>query len=359
MKHLMVVLAVLPMCCLAFFGGHHHQQQRRPPPVEEIDLYDVLGIDEDATAVEIKKAFRTLSLKYHPDKNPGASTDKFTQVSRANEILSDEELKYVYDFNGMAGVKEHEDMKKQGEHGGGHDPFAQFFGHQQQRTNKGPSANVDIQITLEQMYTGATVTSRISRRIVCRGCADDNPKAKQKDRCRKCPGRCPPEIRLVQRQQGNMIFQQQEQVQSKHHCKNEEKELEVTVEKGLKHDSQITFKHASEQKPGQVPGDVVVTLKQKKHHLFERRDNQLHVTIKITLKEALLGFTKELTHLDGHRVPVQVTGVTYPFQVLVIKGEGMPVHEVSSQFGDLHVTFEILFPKTLTSDQQDQIRAIL
>jgi len=344
---------------LSFFGGGGQRQHHQPAVVEEIDLYDVLGLDEDADASEIKKAFRSMSLKYHPDKNPGEST-KFQQVSRAYEILSDEELKYVYDFNGMAGVKEHEERKKQGEHGG-HDPFAMFFGGGQQRQNKGPNAQVEIQMTLDQIYQGAKQSARIARRIVCRGCADDNPKAKTKDRCKKCPQRCPPEVRLVQRQHGNMIFQQQEQVQSKHHCKNEDKDLEVTIEKGVADGAQITFPYASEQRPGQVPGDVIVVLKQKKHHLFERRENHLHVTLKVTLKEALTGFTKEIPHLDGHVVPIRVAPghIVYPFQTMVLNGEGMPLHEVPSQFGDMHVTFEVVFPKSLTEEQRDKLKEIL
>lgn len=340
----------------AFFGGGG--QQRQPPPVEEIDLYDVLGVDEDADASEIKKAFRTLSLKYHPDKNPGQEK-LFQSVSRAYEILSDEELKYVYDFNGMAGVKEHEDRKKAGDQG--HDPFAMFFGGGQQRQNKGPNAQVEMQVTLEQIYNGGKQTARITRRIVCRGCSDDNSKAKTKDRCKKCPQRCPPEVRLVQRQHGHMIFQQQEQVQSKHHCKNEDKDLEVTLEKGVGDGAQITFPYASEQRPGQVPGDVIVVLKQKKHHLFERRDNHLHVTLKISLKEALTGFNKEVPHLDGRQIPIKVApgNIIYPFQTMVITGEGMPVHEVPSQFGDLHVTFEVVFPRSLTEDQRNKLKELL
>jgi DnaJ-class molecular chaperone len=355
---LMLLVALLSgQTVLAFFGGGH-RQQHQPAPVEEIDLYDVLGVDEDADSSEIKKAFRTLSLKYHPDKNPG-QTDMFQKVSRAYEILSDEELKYVYDFNGMAGVKEHEERKKMGEQG--QDPFSMFFGGGQQRQNKGPNAQVEVQVTLEQIYSGAKQTSRIARRVVCRGCADDNPKAKTKERCKKCPGRCPPEIRLVQRQHGNMIFQQQEQVQSKHHCKNEDKDLMVTIEKGVADGAQITFPYASEQRPGQVPGDVMVVIKQKKHHLFERRDNHLHVTLKITLKEALTGFSKEIPHLDGHVVPIKVQpgNVVYPMQTMVLAGEGMPVHEVPSQFGDLHVTFEVVFPRTLTEEQRNKLKEIL
>jgi DnaJ-class molecular chaperone len=354
--YLVVFALISSYSVFGFFGGGG--QQRPAVQVEELDLYEILGLDEDADGQEIKKAFRSLSLKYHPDKHPG-EIKKFQQVSRAYEILSDEELKYVYDFNGMSGVQEHEERKKMGDQG--QDPFAMFFGGGQQRQNKGQNAQVEMQITLEQIYNGGKQSARIQRRIVCRGCADDDPKAKTKDRCKKCPQRCPPEVRLVQRQHGNMIFQQQEQVQSKHHCKNEDKDLEVTIEKGVADGAQITFPYASEQRPGQVPGDIIVLLKQKKHNLFERRDNHLHVNMKIMLKEALTGFKKEIPHLDGHLVPIVVSPGTlvYPFQTMVLNGEGMPLHEVPSQFGDLHVTFEVVFPKTLNEDQRNKLKEIL
>jgi DnaJ-class molecular chaperone len=158
-----------------------------------------------------------------------------------------------------------------------------------------------------------------------------------------------------------MIFQQQEQVQSKHRCKTEDKDLTVTVEKGMSDGAQVTFKFASEQKPGQVPGDVVVSLKTKRHSVFERKDNHLHITLKVSLKEALTGFSTTITHLDGRKVPIVMKPgmIVFPFQVLVLKGEGMPVHEVSSQFGDLHVTFEITFPSSLTQEVRDTLLRIL
>jgi len=85
---------------------------------------------------------------------------------------------------------------------------------------------------------------------------------------------------MVHRQMGNgFIVQQQEQVTSKYRCKNEDKDLEFTVERGAAPDTQITFPFASEQKPGQVPGDVNVILKQQKHHLFERKESHLHMTV--------------------------------------------------------------------------------
>mmetsp|Transcript_30116 Transcript_30116/g.37127 ORF Transcript_30116/g.37127 Transcript_30116/m.37127 type:complete len:84 (+) Transcript_30116:295-546(+) len=83
------------------------------------------------------------------------------------------------------------------------------------------------------------------------------------------------------------------------------------------------------------------------------------MTMKISLKDALTGFATEIQHLDGHRVEIERKGITKPFETVVYEGEGMPIHEVPSQFGDLHVTFEVVFPTTLNKEQLDTIKEIL
>merc|ERR1719181_125449 len=89
----------------------------------------------------------------------------------------------------------------------------------------------------------------------------------------------------------------------------------------------------SEQRPGQIPGDVIMRLGQKKHRLFNRDGNDLKMEMTITLKEALLGFTKTITHMDEHTVEISRKRITKPFFVKTIKGEGMPIHQFPSEHG--------------------------
>lgn len=333
-------------------GGRRRQAPPPPPPEPEIDLYEVLGLDEDCTDKEIKKAFRKLSLKYHPDKNPGneEAAKMFSGISEAYEILSDESKKYQYDFGGMAAVKKGDQPDQMSMFGG-------LFGGGQQNSNKGPDMQMTFSVTLEQMYNGAQMATEIDRRVVCRGCK--GKKAKGKEKCKLC-GRCPNEVRMVQRQMGpGFMVQQQEEVKSEERCKQEKKEIELLVERGATDGTEQRFPHLSEQKPGQVPGDVVIIMKQKKHARFERRGDHLHYTMKISLKESLTGFSKDIKHLDGHMVRVERAAVTRPFLTEVKQGEGMPVHEVPSQFGDMHVTFEVEFPRTLSSLQMETLRTLL
>lgn len=151
---------------------------------------------------------------------------------------------------------------------------------------------------------------------------------------------------MVQRRAGpGMIVQQEVQVESKEKCKREEKKLEATIEKGMPDGEQISFKYESEQKPGQIPGDVVLKLKQIPHPLFKRTRDNLAMKMTIPLRAALLGFETSFKHLDGHTVQLKRTGVTKPGQAIRIKGEGMPKHSTPSEFGDLTITFTVDFPK--------------
>ena len=132
----------------------------------------------------------------------------------------------------------------------------------------------------------------------------------------------------------------------------------MTVEKGAPDGTEVRFKGASEQSPGQVPGDVIVSLRQKPHGTFTRKGNDLHMTMEISLKEALTGFTRTVKQLDGRDVTVREEGVTGPYSTKTIKGEGMPLHGVPSETGNLKIQMKVKFPKRLTPEQAKAINEI-
>ena len=140
----------------------------------------------------------------------------------------------------------------------------------------------------------------------------------------------------------------------------EEKELDVIIEKGMSDGAEIKFDRASEQSPDTIPGDVILTLKTQPHRLFRREGNDLHMEQTITLKDALLGFTRTFTHLDGRKVTIdQSSVITQPESVKKIIGEGMPIHEMGSDHGNLYVKFHVNLPKKLTKEQQEAVKALL
>merc|ERR1711871_1835232 len=113
----------------------------------------------------------------------------------------------------------------------------------------------------------------------------------------------------------------------------------------------------SEQTPGIIPGNDILVLKQRKHNIFTRKGNDLEATLHISLKEALLGFKHEITHLDGHKVIIERNGdkSTIPGQVIKMKKEGMPIHNFPSDRGNLYVKIVVDFPTTLSDKQKEGI----
>ncbi|KAA0157434.1 hypothetical protein FNF27_00682 [Cafeteria roenbergensis] len=321
----------------------------------EADLYNVLGVEEDASPSQIKKAYRKLSLKYHPDKNQGneEAAAKFAEINEAYDVLSDEDKRILYDHGGMDAVKQ----EAAPQHAS---PFDMLFGGGQRQQGgkrrsmkKGNDARLEVEASLEDLYNSGEVSARIQRNIVCRGC-----KGKSSGKCARC-NRCPNEVRMVQRQVApGMVMQMQEEVPSEHRCRMESKQLTAVIEKGMPDGAEITFERESEQRPGMIPGDVIFRIKQRSHPRFRRDNNDLHHDMTISLREALIGFRKTIQHLDGHEVVVETSAVTRPGQVIKMDGEGMPVHNVPSQSGDLYVTITVAFPRELTQAQHTAVASI-
>lgn len=298
----------------------------------EKDLYEVLGLQDDAEEGDIKKVYRKLSIKYHPDKNPGEEAKiMFAEIRDAYEILNDPDKRILYDTGGMEAVKNAEKGEVQ----------------------KGEDVSMTLTVTLEDLYNSAQKKANHNRRIVCRGCRlkPDLP------RCKGC-GRCPNEVKLVNRQMGNMIMQQQVEVESKEKCKKENIGIDVQIERGMAEGESLTFPRMAEQRPNMVPGSVIFTLKTTKHMKFERRGDDLHMAMQVPLRESLLGWSQDVKHLDGHIVTMGADTITKPFQVIKVKNEGMPLRDDPSSFGDLYVKVEVVFPLQLTGDQYKAIEAL-
>jgi len=161
----------------------------------------------------------------------------------------------------------------------------------------------------------------------------------------------------VQMAPGFVVNQQQE-VPSKEKCKQEITALKAVIEQGMTDGSTITFERMSEQRPGMIPGDVVFKVKVKPHHQFTRRGNDLHMELTISLDEALLGFERQVVHLDNRVVTITETSVTGPYDTKKITGEGMPHRDVPSQKGDLYVKMKITFPPKLSDQQKNVVKTL-
>jgi len=336
--------------------------------VSAADYYDLLGISRSASLKEIKKAYRMKSLENHPDK--GGDAEKFSEIARAYEVLSDEEKKEIYDRHGEEGIKQHE----QGGGGGGGAPFDDIFSHfgfgggrrrgnDEQTT---PSVELPLRLTMEQLYLGEIIEVEYVRQVLCVNWQE----------CMRNQQECQGPGVKVRMQQLAPGFVQQVQTRDERcvargkmwrsNCREcpdgqtvtEKIDLTIDVQKGMRPGEHITFEGVADEKPGMKAGDLQFVLMEIPNNEYHREGDQLYKTIEIPLVDALTGFSIELTHLDGHKFTVKVDDVTECDHVMRVPGKGMPRRR-GRGFGDLYLTFEIDFPDTLTAQQKSEIRKIL
>lgn len=337
----------------------------RDEPVDTEEYYKILGVDKGVSSAQLKKAYRKLAMKNHPDK--GGDEVKFKQISEAYDVLSDPEKRELYDKYGKKGVEE----------GGGgmrsaDDIFSMFFGggrrgSQERGPRKGEDVVHPLKMTLENLYNGKTVKLKINRNRVKYPAGMDAESAVSV--CQDCRGRG--QLMKVRQIGPGMIQQMQVPCDP---CNGtgkifkkgvklvkEAKVLEVYVEKGMKHGQKIVFSGEADENPGQLPGDIIFVVQQKDHDVFKRKGADLIIEKTITLQEALCGFKWSLTHLDG-----RILVVTSPENCIIegqslkaIEEEGMPVHKRPFQKGRLFVLFKVEYPKKLTQAQKKALCAVL
>lgn len=328
-------------------------------PSFSLDYYKVLEINRDATEKDITKAFRRLSLKYHPDKNPGdqEAAQRFIDINKAHETLSNADHRRVYDLQGEEGLERH--LK-------GED--TDMWGNRR----RGHSVRAETSVTLEEFYNGGAREISFRKNIICPHCRGTGAKDGKTATCPDCQGRG---VKLEKVQVGAGFTMQMQT-----HCNKcrgtgkafaevcpkcngnrvvpTTKELRVEIEKGMRDGQQVVFERESEQHPDYTPGDVIVILKQEPHPRFKRIGNNLYHDCPLTMREALLGFRKTVRHLDHHYTEIAMQDIAQPFSVKVIKGQGMPVHGDSDTFGDMHVKFKVSLPRQLSDDDKDLVRRI-
>lgn len=331
--------------------------------VKETGYYDTLGVKPNATADEIKKAYRKLALKYHPDKNPSEG-EKFKLISQAYEVLSDAKKRDLYDQGGEQAIKEG------GLGGGGSfsspmDIFDMFFGGAGHVNREKRAKNVvhQLSVSLEEMYKGASRKLALQKSVICDKCEGRGGKKGTVEKCTNCKGRGI-QIR-VQAIGPGMVQQIQtmcsecrgegERINAKDRCKQcngkkvvrEKKILEVHIEKGMKDGQKIVFHGDGDQEPGLEAGDVVIVLDQKEHEIYQRQNDNLILKMEIQLVEALCGFKRTIETMDERTLLI----TSLPGEVIkhknlkCVQNEGMPLQRDPFEKGRLIIQFSVTFPE--------------
>ncbi|KAL1841298.1 hypothetical protein VTJ49DRAFT_7243 [Mycothermus thermophilus] len=341
--------------------------------VKETKLYETLGVSPTATEQELKKAYKTGALKFHPDKNRGdpAAEQKFKEISHAYEILSDPQKRQIYDQYGEAGL---EGGAGAGPGMAAEDLFASFFGgmgggfggmfsgmHQQRGPAKAKTIHHVHQVSLEDMYRGKVSKLALQRSIVCPKCEGRGGKEGAVRKCMSCDGHG---MKTMMRQMGPMIQRFQtvcpdcngegETVRDKDRCKQcfgkktvvDRKVLHVHVDRGVKSGTKIEFRGEGDQAPGILAGDVVFEIQQKPHPRFTRREDDLLYQAEIDLVTALAGGTIYIEHLDDRWLSVEILPgeAISPGTVKMIRGQGMPSYR-HHDFGNMYIQFSVKFPE--------------
>lgn len=348
--------------------------------VKETGFYDVLGVKPNCTTDELKKAYRKLALKYHPDKNPNEG-ERFKQISQAYEVLSNADKRAIYDKGGEQALKE-------GGGGGGFatnpmDIFDMFFkspfGSRQRQGGERRSKNIvhQLSVSLEDLYKGSVRKLALEKNVICEKCEGRGGKKGAVDKCSTCNGTG---VQVQIQQFGPGLIQQiqsmcseckgqGEKINSKDRCKTcqgkktvrSRKILEVHVDPGMVDGQKITFSGEGDQEPGYQPGDIVIVLDEQEHPLFKRSGHDLILRKHIELVESLCGFQKVIHTLDDRDLLITVIPgeVIKHGDVKYIIGEGMPQYKNPFEKGHMIIQFFVNFPKKIPMEMIERLETCL
>lgn len=338
--------------------------------MEKRDFYEVLGVAKNATEAEIKKAYRKMALKYHPDKNPGdkEAEEKFKEAAEAYEVLSDANKKARYDQYGHAG------LGGAGGFGGGmnmDDIFSQFgdifggafgggsFGGARggQRVVRGTNLRVKMKLTLEEVAEGVTKKIKVNKLVNADGVTYKN--------CTTCNGTgritrvTQTFLGAMQTQStcnvchgaGKMIDQKPADADAQG-LKRQEEVIEIEIPAGVEDGMQLSVSGKGNAGPfNGIPGDLIVLIEEQAHEELRRDGEHLHYDAFVNFVDAVLGETIEVPTVSG-KVKIKVDPGTQSGKMLRLKGKGLPILQGYGS-GDLFVHIHVWTPKKVSKEERE------
>ena len=358
------------------------------------DYYEVLGVDKSASADDIKKAYRKLAVKYHPDKNPGdkAAEEKFKEAAEAYSVLSDADKKARYDQFGHSGVEgagpdfsggfgNLNDILNDlfgGAFGGGFGGFSGFGGgfgggqRQQQRVYRGRDIRVRVKLTLEEIAHGVEKDITIEKSVPCQDCGGKGAKNSSDIKtCPACNG-----TGQVQRVVNSFLGQtvtystcQQCGGEGKvitNPCRScggtglvrKRETIKVKIPAGVEAGMQLTIQgegHAA--KNNGINGDLLVVIEEQEHPNLKREGNNLYYTKVVSLPDAILGAEVEVPCLDG-AYKIKVEPGTQSGTIVRLRNKGLPTVNGYGGTSDMYVKIAVWIPKKLEKDEKAVIESL-
>ena len=331
------------------------------------DLYEILGVKKTSSHDEIKRAYKKLALKNHPDR--GGNEKKFKEISEAYEILSDNQKRQIYDKYGIEGLNETQTNSN--------DIFEHFFKQNNSNGNSKNKLNIleSWDISMKDIYEENKIFKSINRNILCNECFGTGNRTSNKFTCDNCDG-TGNNIKTVQIAPG--IMQRVQVICNKCNGKgvnippdlicttcngdgviNETKEYEIHITPGMHNKKHIKFENEGHTNRDGEKGDLIFAIRVIEDEKYKINGNDLIYIKDITLGDAL-SFTKFIVHLiDGKPLLIKSKTVINMYNRYKIIGYGMPID--GSNRGDLYINFNIIFPNKsiITSDFIETIRKLL